>query len=106
MHTTRSLSEVTGTEGGFTLNRITCGVKGPVEFFIFSHASVGFDDNESTVIGSRADIFVSKLKSYIYLFVYVFSPMGNCFVCLRPVTVCYTLTLRSAELLSLHSHHQ
>ena len=57
MQTNLILSGVGGSLGGFTLNLITWGCKGPGVFFNISHASVGFDDNLLTVIGSKADIF-------------------------------------------------
>ena len=57
MATTLILSELGGVTGGFTLNLITWGCKGPGVFKISSQASVGAKVLGCTEIGSKIDIF-------------------------------------------------
>ena len=76
MQTKRILSGVVGLVGAFTLNLITWGCRGPGVFFNISQASVGFDDNWLTVMGSKADIFwqlLNKLAGYLNILRFYFS---------------------------------
>ena len=76
MQTKRILSGVVGLVGAFTLNLMTWGCRGPGVFFNISQASVGFDDNWLTVMGSKADIFwqlLNKLAGYLNILRFYFS---------------------------------
>ena len=65
MATTLILSELGGVTGGFTLNLITWGYKGPGVFKISSQASVGAKVLGCTEIGSKIDILIFSCFSFL-----------------------------------------